>query len=356
MNKRKSIVKNGWRLFTPYTYTHETYVKKRWVGRCIPDVFSEEFHHYDADHIKSRLLAGEVTIKRRGMKAITIIAAKPDDRLLEGDLLVWKDHHHFAPIGANAGGRIVYEDDEFVLAEKSGGLLTASYDYCAKDVVEGIVGHRLYTVHRLDRLTSGLLLFAKTASVANEWKKKFQAQKVKKTYYAKVQGDFPDGEVVANQPLWLNKATHKVEVSETKGKDAVTAFQRVGETIEGYSLIRCRPKTGRTHQIRVHLQHLGYPVANDPLYNPASNDAYIMKDARNMSTFADFVWNSVEQWYSQPDCIVCKSKAAFKVWLQKHVAGRFQDSIFLHSSGLLTNAGNFSSEPQWARAWLGCSE
>lgn len=352
MSKRKYIVKNRWRLFIPYTYTHETYAKKRWLGRTIPEVFSEEFHHYDAEWICSRLRAGKVKIKRQRLKATTIIAASPDHLFEEGDLLVWKDHKHFAPIVADVGIRIVYEDNEIVVVEKSGGLLTASYDYCAKEIVEERVGCRVYTVHRLDRLTSGLLLFAKTAIVANYWKNEFQAHAVKKSYYAIVVGTFPEGVVVADQPLWLNKANHKVEVSQREGKEAVTIFERVGGTVNGCSLLRCHPKTGRTHQIRAHLEHLGYPISNDPLYNSDSHDGWIIKDASDMSKFADFVWDSVEGKHSAPDCFICRSKTAFEEWLKKHVAGTFQESIFLHSSCLFTKAGNFSSEPDWAKAWL----
>lgn len=356
MNKRKCIVKHGWRLFIPYSYTHETYAKKRWIGRTIPDVFANEFHHYGIDHIKSKLSAKEVIIKRKEMKTTTTLAADAERRFEEGDLIVWKDHKHFPPMRADVGVRIVHEDNDIVVIEKSGGLLTATYDYCAKNILEEMFDHKMYTVHRLDRLTSGLLIFAKSANVANEWKNDFQAHAVKKSYFAIVLGSFPNGVVVANRPLYFNKATHKTEVNEKEGKEAVTAFERIGDIIEGCSLVRCLPKTGRTHQIRAHLKYLGYPISNDPLYSEISQDEWVNKDARDLSMFADFVWETVEQKYSQSGCFICSSRDAFEAWMKNQAVGRFQESIFLHACGLQTKVGSFSSEPEWAKVWLSCPD
>ncbi|KAJ1788119.1 DRAP deaminase, partial [Coemansia sp. RSA 2399] len=124
----------------------------------------------------------------------------------------------------------------------------------------------LFPVNRLDRLTSGLMLIGLNANVARNMEVDFRLHRIQKEYICKVKGDFPPEHIVCDQPIRV--VAHKLSlncVDPADGKPSTTEFQRLsgdGET----SIVYCRPKTGRTHQIRVHLQFLGFPIANDPLY------------------------------------------------------------------------------------------
>ncbi|KAL6552422.1 hypothetical protein OROHE_007786 [Orobanche hederae] len=130
------------------------------------------------------------------------------------------------------------------------------------------------TIHRLDRLVSGLLILARSTSRADIFRQQIESGEVKKQYIARVVGVFPENEQVANANVNYNaregKSTVEVENGSNgnntiKGKAACTRFTRISTNGE-QSIVSCEPITGRTHQIRVHLQFLGHPIANDMLY------------------------------------------------------------------------------------------
>ncbi|OAD60861.1 RNA pseudouridylate synthase domain-containing protein 2 [Eufriesea mexicana] len=130
----------------------------------------------------------------------------------------------------------------------------------------------LRTIHRLDRLTSGILLFGRTPKKARQMEHQIRNRQVSfvtvvhKQYVCRVEGEFPEEEVVCSEPIEV--VSYKIGVCKVseKGKDCVTRFKRLSYNGKS-SVVLCKPQTGRMHQIRVHLQYLGYPVVNDPLYN-----------------------------------------------------------------------------------------
>jgi len=124
----------------------------------------------------------------------------------------------------------------------------------------------LRTIHRLDRLTSGLLMFGRNPRKAREMEQQIRNRQVLKEYVCRVEGEFPEGKTECGQPVEV--VSYKIGVCKVSahGKECRTEFERLsynGVT----SVVLCRPFTGRMHQIRVHLQYLGFPVMNDPLYN-----------------------------------------------------------------------------------------
>ena len=117
----------------------------------------------------------------------------------------------------------------------------------------------LHTVHRIDRLTSGLLLYARNSSKAKEMSEQIRTRVVKKEYFCRVEGNFPDELITCQEPISIASEKIGVCIVSSKGKDCHTDFQKLsynGQT----SLVLCKPKTGRMHQIRVHLQFLGHPI------------------------------------------------------------------------------------------------
>lgn len=255
-------VENGLRKVYPYFFTFTTYTKGRWVGESILDIFAREFRAQSADVYKRCIQNGTLTVNHRSVPT--------DYKLKHNDLLANIVHRHEVPV-MNQAIQIIYIDDDIVVVNKPSSIPvhpcgryrhnTAVYilakDYGLKD---------LRTMHRLDRLTSGLLLFGRNAQKARQTELQIRTRLVQKQYVCRVDGEFPDGVIKCAEPI--DVVSYKIGVCRVSpnGKDCETVFEKLsynGKT----SVVLCKPKTGRMHQIRVHLQYLGYPIANDPLYN-----------------------------------------------------------------------------------------
>lgn len=166
----------------------------------------------------------------------------------------------------------ILKEDEYLLAiDKPAGVLVVP-DRSGKggllrtlrQQLELSPDQDLRLVHRIDRETTGVLLLARSLDMQRGLVEQFQARKVSKTYLALVKGQpAADGGIIDQRIAESGKpGTMKIDPS---GKRAITRW-RVKQRFYGYCLLECRPATGRTHQIRVHLQHIALPLAVDPLY------------------------------------------------------------------------------------------
>jgi 23S rRNA pseudouridine1911/1915/1917 synthase len=126
-------------------------------------------------------------------------------------------------------------------------------------------------VHRLDRDTSGVLVFAKNATAYEFLRKAFHDRDVQKTYLAFVYGVLKEKKGVIDFDIGRSRKDFRLRSAQPKAKgrlrEALTRYEVIGET-EGYSLLKVSPETGRTHQIRVHLKAIHHPIVGDPLYAP----------------------------------------------------------------------------------------
>lgn len=178
---------------------------------------------------------------------------------------------------------ILYEDAEVLVVNKPAGLLVHGDGRSTEPTLvdwlvekyPAIVGvgesGREGIVHRLDRETSGVMVIAKTPPAFDFLKKQFQSRRVEKIYHAFVYGAVKNDEGVIDRPIARSKR-HPVLWSATRGRrgkerEAVTEY-KVLKRAGGYSLVELRPRTGRTHQLRVHLKAINYPVVCDKLYAP----------------------------------------------------------------------------------------
>uniref|UniRef100_A0A8C9N7Z5 Pseudouridylate synthase RPUSD2 n=1 Tax=Serinus canaria TaxID=9135 RepID=A0A8C9N7Z5_SERCA len=183
-------------------------------------------------------------------------------------------HRHEPPVTAQPI-RILAEDEEVVVVDKPSSLPVHPCGRFRHNTVIFILGkehglRELHTLHRLDRMTSGVLMFAKTAAVSKRIDEQVRQRQVRAGTQVPQASHgcvaFPEHEVVCEEPILV--VSYKVGVCrvDAKGKPCQTLFQRLSYNGSS-SVVRCLPRTGRTHQIRVHLQFLGHPIVNDPIYN-----------------------------------------------------------------------------------------
>jgi 23S rRNA pseudouridine955/2504/2580 synthase len=168
--------------------------------------------------------------------------------------------------------RILYEDKRVLVIDKPAGTAVHGGSGISFGVIELLRHARpdlreLELVHRIDRETSGCLVMAKRRSALRELHERFREGQVEKSYLALVVGDWQYGEQVIDAPLLVTnrKGGERHVIVSDKGKEARTRVA-LSRTYGVYSLLQCAPETGRTHQIRVHLQHAGHPILGDERY------------------------------------------------------------------------------------------
>lgn len=185
------------------------------------------------------------------------------------------------------GIKIIYEDKNQLVINKPAGLLvhkapqTKPGTFCLTDWVikkypkvkkvgdEPLL--RPGIVHRLDRETSGVLIIAKTQQSFEFLKRQFKEREVKKTYIALVYGNLKKDDGLIDESIGKSKKDFRKFITGDRARgllrEAVTEY-KVLEKFKGYTLVEVYPKTGRTHQIRVHMKAIGHPIVGDSLYAP----------------------------------------------------------------------------------------
>ena len=174
--------------------------------------------------------------------------------------------------------RIIYEDKRLLVVDKPSGTAVHGGSGISHGVIELLRAARpelrdLALVHRIDRETSGCLVLAKRRSALRELHEKFRQGQVEKNYLALVVGDWQYGEQLIDKPLLVeNRRGGERHVIVSKGGKPAHTRVQLSRTFGKYSLLLCAPQTGRTHQIRVHLQALEFPILGDDRYgDPEQN-------------------------------------------------------------------------------------
>ena len=171
---------------------------------------------------------------------------------------------------------VVYEDDNVIVVDKPAGIIShsrgrywqeASVASFIRDKTRDMTGDRAGIVHRLDRATSGVMIAAKNEETQKYLQKQFADKKVSKEYIALVIGapDLPEAHIIA--ALIRNPKLPQQFMVAEDGKHAET-FYHVLESQNGLSRVQLLPVTGRTHQLRLHMQYIGHPILGDNLYGP----------------------------------------------------------------------------------------
>ncbi len=171
---------------------------------------------------------------------------------------------------------ILYSDPSILVVNKPAGVsvLPDGWEKDSTYLLQQLEGEygKLWVVHRLDKVTSGVMIFARNGDAHRALNLQFEGREVKKIYHAILTGLPPWDEHTAKHPLRVNVGhSHRTTVDITKGKPSETHF-RIRERFTTACLVEASPKTGRTHQIRVHAYALGFPLLGDSLYSaPETN-------------------------------------------------------------------------------------
>lgn len=181
---------------------------------------------------------------------------------------------------ADLAARVLFEDKHLLVINKPGGVAVHGGSGVSFGVIEMLRSARpdlrdLALVHRLDKETSGCLVLSKRRSVLRALHEQFREGRVEKNYLALVAGDWQLGDRILDAPLKVTnrRGGERHVIVHDGGKEAATRV-RLSRTHGVYSLLQCMPETGRTHQIRVHLAHAGFPIVGDERYGDETvNDA-----------------------------------------------------------------------------------
>lgn len=243
------------------------------TGR-IDKVLTGLFNDYSRSQIQLWLKDGAVSVNRQVVKAnykvkkndeIVIAVPEPETLSIEAEDIPLK---------------IVYEDEAVAVVNKPQGMvvhpsaghpngtMVNALMYHVKDLssINGVV--RPGIVHRIDKDTSGLLMVAKNDLAHESLAKQLKDKTSLRKYVALVHGVIPHEKGTINAPIGRSKVNRKMQAVREDGKPAVTHFN-VLERFNDFTLVELTLETGRTHQIRVHMKYIGYPLAGDPVYGPS---------------------------------------------------------------------------------------
>ena len=315
------------RVVRPYVNVYRASAKKRWFGKTILETYRGEYKERVERYWERAVQGGLIRVNGNAVPSSFVV--------VNGQSLSHATHRHEPPVAfASAKEMVAFEDENVVVVNKPGSVPvhpSGAYRFNSITNILRFEGgyESLHTVHRLDRLTSGLLVLAKNADAARSLSDLIQRHdgSVRKFYVAKVSGKFPaslrefdeserskpcrdagfggsssessttntnrDDEAVRlsvpppgyafqddvlsfSFPLAVldhRRGLHACDLA--KGKPSLSRFRLLAyDPDSNTSVVRCEPVTGRTHQLRLHLQRLGFPIANDPIYGaPFSSSA-----------------------------------------------------------------------------------
>ncbi len=250
--------------------------------------FEITYHNQDirldvflASHTKNLSRSRIQTLIKTGFVKINKLTSKPSCKIKAGDhiqvTIPSPEPLVLEPEAVKFD--IVYEDNSLIVINKPPGIVVhPAPGHSSGTLVHGLLHHckdlsgiggvlRPGIVHRLDKDTSGLLVVAKNDKAHDSLSRQFKSGTIKKQYIALVHGLVKDNKQEIDLPISRHpKRRKEMAVVQSGGKHALTLWKKINEFQTGFSLLSVSIRTGRTHQIRVHLSHIGHPVVGDPVY------------------------------------------------------------------------------------------
>jgi 23S rRNA pseudouridine1911/1915/1917 synthase len=263
-------------------------VKSRIDGKRIDAYLASRFTDYSRQVLQKVIDAAGVRVNGRTVKASYRVRPGDMVSIHLPELPETKPQPEDLPI------EVVYEDEFLAVVNKPAGMVThPARGNWRGTLVNALQFHfdRLSTlageyrpgiIHRLDRDTTGLLVVAKDERIHHKLAYQFERRSVTKEYLALVYGVPQRDSDFIEQPIGFHPVSREkmaIRAASDGGKSAVTFYQ-VEERFRGYALVRCHPRTGRTHQIRIHLSHIGHPIVADKLYS--GRDRLTLESLKNV--------------------------------------------------------------------------
>ena len=258
-------IKEGLRYIEPYYHAFQGFAKARWTGSNLLEFYTKEFLSYDRAYFEAAILDGRITVNDEKVNL--------NYQIRDQDRLTHTVHTHEPPV-LGVSIQVLHRDSDRIVVLKPPSLPIHPCGRYRHNSVQYMLARQErivpHIVHRLDRLTSGLLIFACTPEKAVEFGKELIEHQLQKNYLARVLGCFPEHEITVDEPLGFDRklcVTSVTSRDNPQAKQAITLFQRLSyHEASNTSVVLAKPKTGRTHQIRAHLAHLNHPIANDFRY------------------------------------------------------------------------------------------
>jgi len=273
------------------------------------DKYLSDSLEYSREFIQKLISNELVKVNGKVVKASYKLRSNDEIEVFDEDLI---EENNIDPVKMDLN--IVYEDEDVMVINKPSGLVvhpgSGNYNntlvnglmYYTKNLSDIGGDARPGIVHRIDKDTSGLLLVAKSNKAHEILADDFKNKLVKREYIALLNGVFKNGSATIDAPIGRDKINReKMTVTEENSKHAIT-HMKVIKRYDNYTLVSCILDTGRTHQIRVHMAYIGYPVHNDPVYS---------KD--NATSFGQFL-HSYKMSFIHP---ITKIKMEFQAPLPK---------------------------------------
>ncbi|MBU3625782.1 RluA family pseudouridine synthase [Polynucleobacter sp. JS-Safj-400b-B2] len=255
------------------------------AGERLDKVLAGSLPDYSRNRLKAWVEAGAVMVDGKVTKARYLLHGGESVKVFPQEM---PEQFAFSPEDIPLD--VVYEDDDIIVINKPPGLVVhPAAGNWSGTLLNGLLFHypelkllpRAGIVHRLDKDTSGLMVVARTSQAQTSLVRQLQERTVGRRYLAWVWGDAPSqGKVLASVGR-DQRDRLKMAAGSPQGKPAATLFRRLSKGLVGeaaVALLECRLETGRTHQIRVHLESLGFPLVGDPVYRKKAPGA-----AKNIS-------------------------------------------------------------------------
>ncbi len=250
------------RITEPYAHTYRVGVRPTDAGQTLVQLLSSRFPYLPKGEWERRIEEGLVKVDGVLGVADQVLAANSEVRIHQEWVI--------EPSVPDAV-RVHYASDDWLVVEKPAPMPVHSGGRYHRNTLVHILSEMGYpdlkTVHRLDAVTSGLILLARTAAFAEAVGQAFNDGSVEKTYYALVDRQPKEDEFTIDRPIFRSLGFMFDTGNGPGARDALTHFQ-VAKRYENGALVRCMPVTGRTHQLRLHLRDAGCAITGDQVYQP----------------------------------------------------------------------------------------
>lgn len=329
---------DGKRHVKPYLFTYKTFCKERWLRRPLIDIFHSEFVDRSKEYYSKAIMNGLIRVNGNTVSEAYI--------LRDNDLITHNIERYEPPVSGE-DIKIIHESEDMLVVEKPTPMpVHPSGRYRFNSLVGilmTVMGYKkLSLINRIDKSVSGIVILAKNESAARILHASMSGRQIRKEYICKVKGLFPPA-LECHQPLSTFDHRLCLNAVISDGKPSSTLFESLSSD-GNYSIIKARPLTGRSHQIRVHLQFLGYPICNDSLYS---------SDAWPTGTTPPFsreelreVCNRMLSRKSEPKTLLCTCDLC----KNEGFGEELYESIYLHAYRYSSSEFEFRSHlPCWAK-------